>query len=381
MSDVSTLNDPRPRYRADQVGSFLRPREIREARNNPSASTESLRDIEDRNILRALERQKDLGFKIFTDGELRRSQFMGDFYESVEGLDKDGSVARAWKGQAGADAGGGTAVAQLTGLVVDKLKQTKRLTRHEVDFLLRHSPGDVKMTVPTANQFPAIAYRKGISDRAYATYSDFLWDVVPIIKSEIQALVDEGVAYVQIDAPRYSYYLDPKWRDYIRREMGVSPEDALDEAIRVDNACLDGARRDGVTLAIHLCRGNSRSQWYAEGGYDPIAEKLFNELNVDLFLLEYDSDRAGTFEPLRFVPPTKGVVLGLVSSKVPQLEPQDLLIRRIEDASRYIPLDNLALSPQCGFASSLEGNLLTEDEQWQKLHLVADTARAIWQQT
>jgi 5-methyltetrahydropteroyltriglutamate--homocysteine methyltransferase len=381
VSDVSTLNDPRPRYRADQVGSFLRPREIREARNNPSASTESLRDIEDRNILRALERQKDLGFKIFTDGELRRSQFMGDFYESVEGLDKDGSVARAWKGQAGADAGGGTAVAQLTGLVVDKLKQTKRLTRHEVDFLLRHSPGDVKMTVPTANQFPAIAYRKGISDRAYATYSDFLWDVVPIIKSEIQALVDEGVAYVQIDAPRYSYYLDPKWRDYIRREMGVSPEDALDEAIRVDNACLDGVRRDGVTLAIHLCRGNSRSQWYAEGGYDPIAEKLFNELNVDLFLLEYDSDRAGTFEPLRFVPPTKGVVLGLVSSKVPQLEPQDLLIRRIEDASRYIPLDNLALSPQCGFASSLEGNLLTEDEQWQKLHLVADTARAIWQQT
>ena len=126
--------------------------------------------------------------------------------------------------------------------------------------------------------------------------------MVPIIKSEIQALVDEGVSYVQIDAPRYSYYLDPKWRDYIRREMGVSPEDALDEAIRVDNACLEGARREGVTLAIHLCRGNNRSQWYAEGGYDPIAEKLFNELDVDLFLLEYESDRAGTFEPLRFVP-------------------------------------------------------------------------------
>jgi 5-methyltetrahydropteroyltriglutamate--homocysteine methyltransferase len=369
------------RYRADQVGSFLRPREIREARNNRSVSPEQLREIEDRFILRALERQEDLGFRIFTDGELRRSQFMGDFYESVEGLDKDGSIARAWKGQAGADPGGGTAVAQPTGLVVGKLRQTKRLTRHEVDFLLRHSSGDVKMTVPTANQFPAIAYRKGISERAYATYSDFLWDVVPIIKSEIQALVDEGVAYVQIDAPRYSYYLDPKWRDYIRREMGVSPEDALDEAIRVDNACLEGARREGVTLAIHLCRGNSRSQWYAEGGYDPIAEKLFNELDVDLFLLEYESDRAGTFEPLRFVPPNKGVVLGLVSSKVPQLEPQDLLIRRIEDASRYIPLDNLALSPQCGFASSLEGNLLTEDEQWRKLHLVADTARTVWNKT
>jgi 5-methyltetrahydropteroyltriglutamate--homocysteine methyltransferase len=381
VTGLSTLNDPRPRYRADQVGSFLRPQEIRDARKNPSLSPEQLRDIEDRCILRALERQRDLGFRIFSDGELRRSQFMGDFYESVEGLDNDGSIARAWKGQSGARDGAGAAVAQLTGLVVAKLTQTKRLTRHEVDFLVRHSPGDVKMTLPTANQFPAIAYRKGISERAYPTYSDFLWDVVPIIKSEILALVDEGVAYVQIDAPRYSYYLDPKWRDYIRMEMGVSPEDALDEAIRVDNACLEGARREGVTLAIHLCRGNSRSQWYAEGGYDPIAEKLFNELNVDLFLLEYDSDRAGTFAPLRFVPPDKGVVLGLVSSKVPQLEPQDLLIRRIEDASRYVRLDNLSLSPQCGFASSLEGNLLTEDEQWRKLHLVADTARVVWKHT
>jgi 5-methyltetrahydropteroyltriglutamate--homocysteine methyltransferase len=190
--------------------------------------------------------------------------------------------------------------------------------------------------------------------------------------------VDEGVNYVQIDAPRYSYYLDPKWREYVRREMDVSPDDALDEAIRVDNACLDGARREGVTLGIHLCRGNNRSQWYAEGGYDSIAEKLFNQLDVDLFLLEYESDRAGTFEPLRFVPSNKGVVLGLISSKVPQLELQDTLLRRIDQASQYVPLDNLAISPQCGFASSLEGNLLTEDEQWQKLQLVVETARKIW---
>ena len=368
-------------YKADQVGSLLRPQEIRDARSDPSLNPDRLREIEDRCILRVLERQKDLGFKIFTDGELRRSGFMGDFYEAVDGLDNDGSIARAWKGQSGADPGGGVGIAQLTGLVVDKLTQKKRLTRHETDFLVRHAPGDTKMTLPTANQFPAIAYRKGLSERAYATYSDFLWDVVPIIKSEIQALVNEGVTYVQIDAPRYSYYLDPKWRDYIRREMGVSPENALDEAIRVDNACLEGARRKGVTLAIHLCRGNNRSQWYAEGGYDPIAEKLFNQLDVDLFLLEYESDRAGTFEPLRFVPRNKGVVLGLVSSKVPALEPQDLLVRRIEEASRYLPLENLALSPQCGFASSLEGNLLTENEQWQKLQLVTDTARKVWNTT
>lgn len=367
----------RPRYRADNVGSLLRPQELLAARKDSSLSREELREIEDRHILRALQRQNDLGFRIFTDGELRRSQFMGDFYESVEGLDKDGSIARAWKGQS-AQTSSGSALAVLTGLVVDKITQTKRLTKSEVDFLMQHSPGDIKMTLPTANQFPAIAYRKGLSDRAYPTYSDFLWDVVPIIKSEIQAIVNDGVTYVQIDAPRYSYYLDPKWRDYIRTEMGVSPEVALDEAIRVDNACLAGARREGVTLAIHLCRGNSRSQWYAEGGYDPIAEKLFNELDVDLFLLEYESDRAGTFEPLRFVPANKGVVLGLISSKVPQLEPQDALLRRVDEASRHVPLDNLAISPQCGFASSLEGNLLTESEQWQKLQLVVDTARRIW---
>ncbi len=204
---------------------------------------------------------------------------------------------------------------------------------------------------------------------------------MPIIDAEVQALVDEGVKYIQIDAPRYSYYLDPKWRDYVRKEMGVDPEDALDEAIRVDNACLEGARREGVTLAIHLCRGNNRSQWYAEGGYDPIAEKLFNQLDVDRFLLEYESDRAGTFEPLRFVPRDKGSSSAWSAARCPQLEPQDVLLRRIDEASRYVPLDNLAISPQCGFASSLEGNLLTEDEQWQKLQLVCDTARKVWNNT
>jgi 5-methyltetrahydropteroyltriglutamate--homocysteine methyltransferase len=160
--------------------------------------------------------------------------------------------------------------------------------------------------------------------------------------------------------------------------MGIDPEAALDEAIRVDNACIRDAKREGVVLAIHLCRGNNQSQWYAEGGYDPIAEKLFNQLNVDTFLLEYESQRAGTFEPLRFVPRNKTVVLGLVSSKVPQLENQGELERRIDEASRYVPLENLTLSPQCGFASTMDGNLLSEEEQWRKLQLVADTARKVW---
>jgi 5-methyltetrahydropteroyltriglutamate--homocysteine methyltransferase len=333
--------------------------------------------VEDRHILGVLQRQKDAGLEIFTDGELRRAGFMSDFYESVDGLDTDYEIARTWKG-----APSGVAAARGIGApgaaVVAKLRQTKRLTKHEVDFLKRHAPGDIKITLPTANQFPAIAYKKGLSERAYPTYSDFLWDIVPIMKAEIQALVGEGIKYIQIDAPRYSYYIDPKWRRHIQDEMGVDPEAAFDEAIRVDNACLEGAKRDGVTLAMHLCRGNNRSQWYAEGGYDPIAERLFSELNVDVFLLEYESERAGTFDALRFVPRDKRVVLGLVSSKLPQLEPQDQLIRRIEEASRYVPLENLAISPQCGFASTMEGNLLSEQDQWRKLELVVDTARKVW---
>jgi len=364
-------------YRADHVGSLLRPPELLAARENPSLDRGQLTAIEDRCILEVLNRQKAAGLTIFTDGELRRASFMSDFYDSVEGLDREYEVERAWKG-----APSGVGVARGIGApgaaVVAKLRQTRRLTRHEVDFLKRHAPGDIKMTLPTPNQFPAIAYKKGISDRAYPTYSDFLWDIVPIIKAEIRALVDEGVKYIQIDAPRYSYYIDPKWRRHIQDEMGVDPDVALDEAIRVDNACLDGAKREGVTLAIHLCRGNNRSQWYAEGGYDPIAERLFNDLNVDRFLLEYDSDRAGTFEALRFVPRAKSVVLGLVSSKIPELEPQDHLIRRIDEATRYVPLENLALSPQCGFASTMQGNILTAEDQWRKLQLVVDTARQVW---
>ena len=360
-------------YRADHVGSFLRPQAILDARADSHIPAEQLKTIEDEHIVRILARQKELGFDIFTDGEFRRRGFMSDFYESIDGLDHDGAIARAWSSTTGT-----RDTRPLAGLVVSKIRQTKRLTADEVAFLARHSPGDIKMTLPSANQFPAIMYRKGVSNQAYPTYSDFLWDVVPIIKAEIQALANEGVAYIQLDAPRYSYYIDPKWRAYVKDEMGVDPDVALDEAIRADNACLEGARRDGVLFAIHLCRGNNQSKWYAEGGYDPIAEQLFNQLNVDAFLLEYESERAGTFEPLRFVPRDKSVVLGLVSSKLPALESPDDLLRRIDEASRYVPVENLSLSPQCGFASALEGNLLTEDEQWRKLQLVAETARKVW---
>ena len=361
------------KYRADHIGSLLRPAELLQARSAHS-DTAQLRALEDKHILRAIERQKELGFKIFTDGEFRRGNFMSDFNEAVEGIDEGVAVARTWQTGAGAS----PRPSMVPGTVVGKIKQTRRLTGHEFAFIKQHSPGDIKVTLPTANQFPAIYFKKGISDKVYADHSAFLWDIVPIIKGEIHALANEGAQYIQIDAPRYSYYIDPKWRSYVKNEMGLDPEQALDEAVRADNACLEGAKRDGVILAIHLCRGNNRSQWYAEGGYDAIAEKLFGQLQVDAFLLEYESERAGTFEPLRFVPRGKTVVLGLVSSKLAEMESADQLAKRIDEASKYVALENLAISPQCGFASTMEGNLLTEDEQWAKLKLVVDTAKRVW---
>jgi 5-methyltetrahydropteroyltriglutamate--homocysteine methyltransferase len=298
---------------------------------------------------------------------------MSDFNDSVEGLDEGAAISRNWQG-----GGAGPQVSRVSGIATAKLRQVRRLAKHEADFMRTHSPGPVKITLPSANQFPAIAYQRGVSDSVYPSHSDLLWDIVPMIRDEIRALADEGVSYIQIDAPRYSYYIDPKWRDYVRTEMGQDPAEALAEAIRADNACLEGVARDGLTLAIHLCRGNNRSQWYAEGGYDPIAEQLFGQLNVDAFLLEYESERAGTFEPLRFVPRGKTVVLGLVSTKTPEMEPEDALLRRVDEAASIVPLEDLALSPQCGFASTMEGNLLGEEDQWRKLELVVETARKVW---
>ena len=360
-------------YRADHIGSFLRPAELLEARRSATADPERLRAIEDRHIARVLRKQQELGFEIFTDGELRRRNFMSDFTDAVEGFDLGDALARSWQAdQAKA------AASSVAGIVTAKLRPVRRLTGQELPFLKEHSPGPIKMTLPSATQFPAISFKRGITDRVYKDHLALLWDIVEIMKKELAALSGEGVRYIQIDAPRYSYFMDPKWREWIRTEMKMEPDALFQESIQADNACFEAARRPGVTLAIHLCRGNNRSHWYAEGGYDAIAETMFGTLGVDRFLLEYDDTRSGTFEPLRFVPRGKTVVLGLISSKLPQLEDSATLRQRVEEASRYVPLENLALSPQCGFASVMEGNLLTEDEQWAKLRLVVETARALW---
>lgn len=361
-------------YRADHVGSFLRPKELLEARSAAGTTPEQLRAVEDRHIARVLDRQKEMGFTIFTDGELRRHNFMSDFTDAVQGFDMGDAVARTWKaGEAEVPQ-----VTKITGIATEKLRAARALTAHELAFLKAQKPGAIKITLPSASQFPAISFKWGITDQVYKEPVELLWAVAEIIKTETARLAVEGVDYIQIDAPRYSYYMDPKWREWIRTEMRIEPQEMLDESIQADNACFEAARRPGVTLAIHFCRGNNRSQWYAEGGYDAIAEKMFGTLEVDRFLLEYDDARSGSFEPLRFVPQGKAVVLGLISTKRAELEDQATLLRRIEEASRHVPLEDLALSPQCGFASTAEGNLLTEDEQWAKLKLVVETAKKVW---
>ena len=364
-------------YRADHVGSLLRPGEVKAAKSAFLAGRidqSELRAVEDEAILRAFEQQKAAAVQVYTDGEFRRTGFQNDLIESVEGfVDTDTpAVVRIWQGPGEQPAEQGTR--QVVG---GKLKQIRSLTVGQRGFLQAHAPGPVKMTVPSPSQFPALTFQPGVTDPYYASRSELLWDVAGIIKSEIASLVEAGVDYIQVDAPRYSYYVDPRWRQHLR-DLGEDPEAMFAEAVDADRFCLDGARGEGRTVAFHVCRGNNQSKWYAEGGYEAIAERLFNSLPVDRFLLEYDTERAGTFEPLRFMPDGKMVVLGLVSSKDPVMESPDYLVERIEEAGRYVALENLALSPQCGFASTAAGNLLTEEQQWRKLGLVTEVCARVW---
>jgi 5-methyltetrahydropteroyltriglutamate--homocysteine methyltransferase len=221
-------------------------------------------------------------------------------------------------------------------------------------------------------------YRPGVTDKFYPTIHDMLQDVAAIMREEVQALIDEGASYIQLDAPSYSTFYDARRREALK-QSGIDPAAAFDAAIAADNAMIRGLRRGAdVAIGIHFCRGNKRSAWGAEGSYEPIAEKAFSALNMDRYLLEFDSERAGGFEPLRFVPKGKTVVLGLVTTKEPRMESEDELLRRIEEASKYVPMDNLAVSTQCGFASAASGNLLSWDDMRRKLDLVAETARKVW---
>ncbi len=359
-------------YRAEHVGSLLRPAALLEARAAHAVSKLSLaelRQLEDQCIVDALELQRAAGMDIFSDGEFRRSTFLGDLTSAV-----DGFAARPVPRTAGFFGGGETAPATRM-VVAGRLKQMRRLAEVDANYLLRHAPGAFKITLPTPFQF--VNYEPGVSERAYASPTDLLADLANIVAAEVHALVEQGVKYIQIDAPRYSYFLDPRLAHQFQ-STGSMASVTLTDVLAADNLCVGFDRADDVTTAIHICRGNARSTWYAEGGYDAIAEQMFNTLKADRFLLEYDDARSGGFEPLRFVPPGKIVVLGLVTTKFDQLEDQDAVCRRIDAAARYVPLERLAVSPQCGFASLIEGNRIDVDTQRRKLELVANIARKVW---
>ena len=371
-------------YRADHIGSLLRPPELlqaREAHEQGRMPLAQLRQIEDQAILQALELQRQVGLGVFTDGEYRRRWFAGALEESVEGLidDPEATADRRWQGQHSEQANMTSAAIRLTQRIVGaKLRQVQRLTAHESGFLKHHAPGPFKITLPGVMTRAMAWYKPGLTDQFYPTQADLTQDLVSILQREVQALLDEGVSYIQLDSLHYVIRLaDSRYRQS-RLAAGADLNQELDETIAADNASLQNARRPGVTVGLHMCRGNNRSAWISEGSYEAIAEQAFNTLQVDRFLLEYDTERAGGFEPLRFVPRDKTVVLGLISSKDPRLESQDLLRRRIDEAAQYMPIEHLALSPQCGFASTAPGNLLTWDEQRRKLELVVETAGKVW---
>jgi len=376
------------RIRNDVVGSLLRPARLKQARGDYDEgiiSLEQLRAIEDEEIRKVVRFQEQLGLAVVTDGEYRRLNFQDSFGESVSGYDAgratldfyehrvEGSrPLQRWEIPNSGEVKG-TAVSQRRP-VVTWISLARNVPLEEYRFLsgVARNPAKVALIGPDR-----IAQRFDWqnSKTVYANVDEFVADVVKIEREMIRGLMQAGCRYVQIDAPGYTAYVDPPSLRAMR-ERGEDPQANFSRSLKADNQLLEGF--DEVTFGIHLCRGNQRSMWHREGTYDDIAERLLNELKHDRFLFEYDSPRAGGFEPLRFLPKGKVVVLGLVSTKVPQLEKIDDLKRRIDQASKYAPLDQLAVSPQCGFSSDAVGNLISEDDQKRKLEIVVETARQVW---
>lgn len=369
------------RFTADNVGSLLRPPELlaaRDAYREGNLDLTRLREVEDRAILKALEMQQAAGVQVFSDGEYRRGIFTGDLNEAVEGLvPGKPTVSPDWSGPH-RELAVRSREGNLQFVVGGKLRKKGRLVPEECSFLRQHAPGPFKVCTPSVTQHAASRYRPGITDKVYPRIHDMLQDMASIMREEVQALIDGGASYVQLDAPSYSTFYDVRRRQQLE-DGGVDPAEALEAGIAADNAMIEGIRRPAdLTIGIHFCRGNKRSAWGSEGSYEPIAEQAFGSLQMERFLLEFDTERAGGFEPLRFVPRGKTVVLGLITTKEPQLESEDWLLSRIEEASRFVPFENLALSTQCGFASAAPGNLLSWDEMSRKLELVSRVAEKVW---
>jgi 5-methyltetrahydropteroyltriglutamate--homocysteine methyltransferase len=360
-------------YRSDVVGSLLRPAYLKEARERHEAGklTEvEFKQLEDRAVNEAVDLQIRAGVEMITDGEMRRYAFWGHLIDAVEGFDKFGGWAIPFRNEKGEE------IVQARPVVVSKLRRKRPMCAEEFTYLRARTSHPAKTTMISAQQAAAY-YDSKKSTGAYAKVDDYLADLVDILRDEVNELIRLGCTYIQIDSPQYTALLDPQLREGYR-QRGNDPDRLLDLSIEMDNAVV--GEHPGITFGLHLCRGNNQSKFYAAGDYGPIT-KVFRNTRFQRFLLEYDDERSGGFEPLRQVPEDRTVVLGLVSSKKAALESKDELKQRIKQASAFIPLERLALSPQCGFASTMEGNLVTPADQEAKLRLVAETASEVWGQT
>jgi 5-methyltetrahydropteroyltriglutamate--homocysteine methyltransferase len=357
-------------FRSDVVGSLLRPAYLKEAREKHEAgqlSEVEFKRIEDRAVDEAIAVQERAGSDVITDGEMRRYAFFGHLIDAVEGFDKFGGWAIPFHNEQGEEA------VVKRPVVVSKLRRKRPLCAEEFTYVRARTSHPAKTTMISAQQAAAY-YDKEKSAGAYPKIDSYLADLVDILRDEVEELIRLGCTYIQIDSPQYAALLDQGLREGYRKR-GNDPDRLLDLSTEMDNAVI--GNHPGITFGLHLCRGNNQSKFYAAGDYGPIT-KVFQKTRFQVFLLEYDDERSGGFEPLRQVPADRSVVLGLVSSKKPNLESREELKQRIRQASEFIPLERLALSPQCGFASTWEGNLVTAADQEAKLRLVAETAEEVW---
>jgi 5-methyltetrahydropteroyltriglutamate--homocysteine methyltransferase len=363
-----------PPFRADHVGSLLRPQELldaREGRQRNEITPEELRQVEDHAIQDVVKKQEAVGLKSITDGEFRRTFFHTDFLERLEGVTISGGIEVSFKGKKGEI---NFAPPRLA--VTGKLRHKEDIQRADFEYLKSVASQTPKVTIPSPTMVHFRGGRKAIDIEAYPDMDEFFEDLAQCYRDEIDSLYQAGARYIQMDDTNLAYLCDPKLREGAR-QRGDDPDELPRTYAALINSVIDG-RPEDLRVAVHLCRGNFRSAWVAEGGYEPVAEVLFNEMNVDAFFLEYDDERSGDFAPLRFVPEDKTIVLGLVTTKESKLESPTELKQRVDEAAQYVPLENLCLSPQCGFSSTVHGNEITHDDQWGKLELVINTANEIW---
>ncbi len=364
-----------PPFRADHVGSLLRPQfllDARDQRKRNEISADDLRKVEDQAIREVVKLQENIGLQVTTDGEFRRTYWHLDFLEQFSNVKVIPPSIKAKFHTHEGDIEFAPPGIRVEG----KLARPHPIFVEHFKFLKSVTKVTPKITIPAPSNMHFRGGRKAIDEKAYPDLGEFYADLGRVYSEEVKDLADAGCRYLQIDEVNFAYLCDPKLREQVQN-IGSDPNSLPQTYAKLINDSLAG-KPDDMAVAMHLCRGNFKSAWVAEGGYEPVADVLFNQVNVTGYFLEYDDERSGDFAPLRFVPAGKTVILGLVTTKLSKLETKDSLKRRIEAAAKYCPLDRLALSPQCGFSSTIEGNDITVGEEIEKLKLVVEVAKEVW---